>query len=287
VQDGRVYVRNAGASPVAVPLTGTTEGGDYAGQRSGWITVAPGATATYAPLNPANTAAPGVTGKPQVGETLTASPGTWSGSPSLAYQWQRCKAACANIAGATGSKYDLGDDDRGAKLRVAVLAGNWVSSVSQAVSASTDEVAARPVKARDETPKSDDDTPRRGGGTQPAPPGARGVALKLTKLKMSPRRFAVAHKRLPKGTKLDGARISWTLSRSATVRLTFQRHTRKGWKRVGVIARASKAGTSEVRFRGRFGRKLLAPQRYRLVVSASGGGDRTKARRLSFRVLKP
>ena len=30
VQDGRVYVRNAGAAAVAVPLTGTTAGGDYA-----------------------------------------------------------------------------------------------------------------------------------------------------------------------------------------------------------------------------------------------------------------
>ena len=103
---------------------------------------------------------------------------------------------------------------------------------------------------------------------------------------MSPRRFAVAHKRLPKGTKLDGSRISWKLSRSATVKLNVQRHTRKGWKQVGVITRKAKAGAGEVRFRGRFGRKLLAPRSYRLVVSASGGGDRTPSRRFSFRVLK-
>ena len=282
VQDGRVYVRNAGASAVTAPLTGTTVGDDYAGQRSGWVAVGAGATAEYAPVNPANTAAPGVAGTPRVGDQLTASPGTWSGSPAFAYQWQRCAPACANIAGATGSEYELTDADKGAKVRVAVLAGNWVSSVSQAFSLPTAEVAARPVKPRDETRK-DDDPPPRGGGSQP---GARGVALKLTKLKMSPRRFAVSHKRLPKGTKIDGARISWTLSRAATVKLTFQRHTRKGWTRVGVISRASKAGAGEVRFRGRFGRKLLKPQRYRLVVAASGGGDRTPARRLAFRVLK-
>jgi len=176
-------------------------------------------------------------------------------------------------------------------MRVAVLAGNWVSSVSQAFSLPTAEVAARPVKPREDTRKDDEspqhgDSPQDGGGTQAAPPGSRGGALKLTKLKMSPRRFAVAHKRLPKGTKLDGARISWKLSRGATVKLTFQRHTRKGWKRVGTIYRPAKAGTSEVRFRGRFGRKLLSPKRYRLVVSASGGNDHTKARRLTFRVLK-
>ena len=68
--------------------------------------------------------------------------------------------------------------------------------------------------------------------------------------------------------------------------LTFQRHTRKGWTRVGAISRSFKAGAGEVRFRGRFGRKLLSPKRYRVVVSAAGGGDRTPARRLAFRVLK-
>jgi hypothetical protein len=282
VQDGRVYVPNAGTAPVAAPLTGTTEGADYGGQRSGWVTVAPGAAVSAAPLNPANTAAPGVAGTARVGETLSASPGAWTGSPSLAYQWQRCAAACTNIDGATSSKYELGDADRGLTVRVAVLAGNWVSSVSQAVSAPSEKVAARPVRSAD-PPR---DTPR-GEGERGAPPrSAPRVALKLTKLKMSPRRFAVAHKRLPRGTKLDGSRISWSLSRAARVRLVFQRHTRSGWRRVGVITRAGKAGAGEVRFRGRFGRKLLAPRRYRVVVSASGGGERTPARRLSFRVIR-
>jgi hypothetical protein len=226
----------------------------------------------------------------RVGERLTASPGTWTGSPSLAYRWQRCAPACANVAGATGSTYELTDADKGAKLRVAVLAGNWVSSFSQAFSAESAEIAARPVVQR---PRDDDRaTPPGGGGggggdqrSAGSRPGSR-VALKLTKLKMSPRRFAVAHKRLPKGTKLDGSRISWKLSRAAKVTLTFQRQTRNGYRRVGAISRSFKAGTGEVRFRGRFGRKLLRPQRYRVVVSASGGGERTAARRLSFRVLK-
>jgi hypothetical protein len=275
VQDGRVYVRNGGPTAVMVPLTGTAAGEDYAGQRSGWVAVDPGATATYTPLNPANTAAPAAAGTPRVGETLTAAPGTWTGSPSLAYQWQRCASACANVAGATDSTYALTDADKDATMRVAVLAGNWVSSVSQAFSAPTTAVAAKPVEKSPEDARKGDDTSGHGGS-----------ALKLTKLKMSPRRFAVAHKRLPKGTKLDGSRISWKLSRAATVTLTFQRHTHKGWQRIGAIRRAAKAGTGVVRFRGRFGSKLLKPQRYRLVVSASGSGHRTGARRLSFRVLK-
>ena len=103
---------------------------------------------------------------------------------------------------------------------------------------------------------------------------------------MAPRKFTVAHKSKRKGSKLDGTRVSWRLNRAATVRLTFQVKTRKGYKRVGVITRKAKTGTSEVRFRGRFGKKLLKPQRYRVVISASTKGDKTAARRLTFRVVK-
>ncbi len=43
---------------------------------------------------PVNTSAPSVSGTPRVGETLTASPGGWSGTApiSYAYSWQRCTA---------------------------------------------------------------------------------------------------------------------------------------------------------------------------------------------------
>ena len=103
---------------------------------------------------------------------------------------------------------------------------------------------------------------------------------------MSPRRFAVSSRRPRRGTRLDGTRISWRLNRAATVRLTFQRRTRRGWVRIGRITRAARAGTGVVRFRGRFGARLLRPQRYRLVISAAGGGERTAPRRIAFRVVK-
>ena len=75
---------------------------------------------------------------------------------------------------------------------------------------------------------------------------------------MSPRRFAVSHKRKRRGTRLDGSRITWKLNRAATVRLTIQRlagspkHRR--WVRVRTIKRQAKKGAGVVRFRGRFGR---------------------------------
>ena len=52
LQDGVVRITNAGATAVEVPVTGTTAGTDYAGQKSGWITVAPGATATLQSILP-------------------------------------------------------------------------------------------------------------------------------------------------------------------------------------------------------------------------------------------
>ena len=70
---------------------------------------------------------PSISGNGQVGDTLTASPGTWSGSPTFTYQWQRCAtqgANCTNIPGATGSSYTLTSSDVGEFLRLEITATN-------------------------------------------------------------------------------------------------------------------------------------------------------------------
>ena len=55
----------------------------------------------------------------------------------------------------------------------------------------------------------------------------------------------------------------------------------------GTIVRSVKAGTGEVRFTGRFGKRMLAPRAYRLVITASRAGQpRTAAKRLGFRVVR-
>lgn len=64
---------------------------------------------------PVNSAAPMISGTTTVGQTLTASAGTWSNSPTLSYQWRRDGSA---IAGATGSTYDLVAADQGATISV-------------------------------------------------------------------------------------------------------------------------------------------------------------------------
>jgi hypothetical protein len=83
---------------------------------------------------PSNTAAPTISGTAKVGETLTADPGSWSGSPtSYAYQWQRCDAdvaACSNLVGATGNTYAVPVADLGYRLRVMVAARNAQGSTT-------------------------------------------------------------------------------------------------------------------------------------------------------------
>jgi hypothetical protein len=79
-----------------------------------------------ATLVPANSVAPTISGTPQVGQTLSAVPGTWLSFPSgYSYQWQRCDAAgsnCAPLTGATGSSYVVAAEDAGSTLEVVVAA---------------------------------------------------------------------------------------------------------------------------------------------------------------------
>jgi hypothetical protein len=177
-------------------------------------------------------------------------------------------------------------DDVGATLRVVVAAGNWIASVSQAPSPATDVVAKAPVVADD----GDRGRGRPVAGSGRPSKGSAGSPLKLTKLTMSPKRFAVSHRRKPRGTRLDGSRITFKLTKRATVRLVFQRqggskHHRR-WVTVGTIRRAASKGTGVVRFTGRFGAKPMAPRAYRLTVTATAGREKSGPKRVRFRVVR-
>jgi hypothetical protein len=110
---------------------------------------------------PAVTASPQVSGTAVVGSTLTATTGTWSGSPtSYAFQWQRCDAsagACAPIEGATAATYVLTPGDIGATIEVFVTATNGVGAQT-ATSSPTGVVLAAPVP----TPTTDSATAQLG-----------------------------------------------------------------------------------------------------------------------------
>lgn len=75
-----------------------------------------------------NTARPTITGEARVGQELTASEGSWAGSPtSFAFQWQRCDVdafTCVAVVGSTGRTYGVRTADLGFRLRVEVTARN-------------------------------------------------------------------------------------------------------------------------------------------------------------------
>ena len=84
---------------------------------------------------PSSSGAPSVSGTAVVGQVLTATPGTWSGSTPISdtFQWARCGSSgdsCSQISGATAAAYALKSADSGSTLRVVVVASNQVGSSS-------------------------------------------------------------------------------------------------------------------------------------------------------------
>ncbi|HWH11710.1 MAG TPA: hypothetical protein VG165_11330 [Solirubrobacteraceae bacterium] len=92
---------------VSVAVTATNAGGPSS------PALASPAVGPVAELPPVNTTAPAISGPPHQGQTLTASTGTWTNSPtSFTYQWYDCTtaatASCSSLgAAATGSTYPL------------------------------------------------------------------------------------------------------------------------------------------------------------------------------------
>lgn len=122
----RVTASNAGGSASAVSLE----------------------TAPVAALAPANSSLPSVSGFATQTRLLSASIGSWTGTPTVSYtyQWRRCDgsgAACSDIVGATASTYSLVVGDVAATVRVRVTATN-AGGATSATSAPTAVVAAAP-----------------------------------------------------------------------------------------------------------------------------------------------
>ncbi len=119
IQDGPVVesVVYVAAAP------GLDAGGSFALAKAA---VARIAAATAPP--PKNTVAPAIGGSLQLGQILTAQPGTWTGPQiTYAYQWFRCNAAgaaCVAIAGSSQQNYTVSTADEGSTLAISVVATN-------------------------------------------------------------------------------------------------------------------------------------------------------------------
>ena len=98
---------------------------------------------------PAASATPHISGRARVGKKLTASKGSWSGTPAAyRFQWLRCSAqggSCKTIGKATKSAYKVTKKDAKHRLRVRVTAVNG-AGLGIAISRPTARVPA--VKRR-------------------------------------------------------------------------------------------------------------------------------------------
>jgi hypothetical protein len=88
---------------------------------------------------PANSTLPAVAGTAQVGQTLTAWEGVWTGTPAFTYQW---KKGGVNIAGGINKTYVPVVGDVGAAITVAVTGTNSAGSASATSAATVNVIAA-------------------------------------------------------------------------------------------------------------------------------------------------
>jgi hypothetical protein len=243
---------------------------------------------------PANTGRPHVSGEPVVGAALTASAGSWSGSPdAYEYEWLDCMpvpgGGCVpGHVGGNAPSYAVGSGDLKGAIYVAVRAhngGGWSSFV-------VSDNALGPVAAA------------RAQQTVLAP--------SITRLAIRPGAFRAAHRGASVAV-ATGARVTFILSRSAYVSFTVERAL--SGRRVGgrcVAPRAGNrrrpsctrylalrgsfrdpvrgfaaAGSAGFKFTGRLSGRPLAPGSYRLVAVALGAlGPRSSATRCAFRIVR-
>jgi len=92
---------------------------------------------------PKNTVAPAISGTPSVGDTLSATTGTWTGGVrTYSFQWQTCDTGgvnCVDVPGATGKSYGVRASDEGKQIRVKVTARS-ASGVTAVFSNTTSDV---------------------------------------------------------------------------------------------------------------------------------------------------
>jgi hypothetical protein len=125
---------------------------------------------------PKNTQPPTISGSRTVGSTLTANPGTWSGTQPITftYQWVRCNSQLANCSnpGVTTRRYNLTPDDRGRRLIVVVTARN--SDGSAQAQANTGVIGGPATAPRNTSAPSISGTPQEGQTLTAGPGGWTG-----------------------------------------------------------------------------------------------------------------
>ncbi len=151
---GAVTAAAGSASTSGVSAGGASSGSATspsagAGTSGSGTATAPATTvATVAQAPPSATTAPTITGAALVGQTLSETHATWSGSPTgYGYQWEACAVAggpCLPLAGATAPTYTVQAANVGEQLRVIETALNAGGVGAPTLSAATAVVASTP-----------------------------------------------------------------------------------------------------------------------------------------------
>ena len=161
---------------ITVVVTATNAGGEVtsaAGEPTELVVASP----------PRNAVAPTISGDDEVGGTLTADRGTWSGTGTLiyTYQWQRCDATgdhCEVITGAMDETYTTTAADVGHTIAVLVTAANdageaeaGAQSAAAVQPKSTPTPTPTPTPTATPAPGATPTSPRPSTATLPATPG--------------------------------------------------------------------------------------------------------------------
>jgi hypothetical protein len=154
--DGRTWTAIPGVTGTAYTLAVPDEGDTVrllitVTNPDGTVSVPSAATATVLATAPANATAPTIAGAAQRGDSLTSTPGAWSGiGNTLAYQWQRSTGASGwtDIAGAVQTTYKLLVADEGATVRIRITATNPDGSSSTASAATATVTSTPPVNTQ-------------------------------------------------------------------------------------------------------------------------------------------
>ena len=132
---------SASYTPPAADVGSTLEVTVTAVNGSGSSTSATSAASAQIVLGPPTSLAlPQITGTAAPGDVLTASNGTWDGSPtSYSYQWLYCDGVddCADEPDATGGTYTVDPSDLGYEIEVEVTATNGAGSTTAVSTAQT------------------------------------------------------------------------------------------------------------------------------------------------------
>jgi Carboxypeptidase regulatory-like domain len=244
----------------------------------------PGVNVALVRKAPVNTVAPVASGTPAVGQTLSCSNGSWTGSGTLkfTYAWLRDGSA---IAGASGSTYVVQAADQGHGLACQVTATNAVSHA--AASSNTLKVPSAPSPA----PPS------------PPPPTVSLASESASTWREGNKLATFSRKKPPIGTSFsfilnEQANVSFAFTQQLSgrelkgkcVAQTRKNRHKPACKRAvsaGALSFTGHGGVNRVVFQGRISSsKRLGLGSYTLLITAKNGSGQSSARPLRFSIVK-